>query len=629
MKKKAVISVISSAMLITSAAASVYASAASIAPAPSLVSNVQITFEATYPPTYPADDYEDYTVPTDTAIVQPTTGGEQPDMTYKEFFMDMNSSWINQNPEEVKDLCFVFKPANLDNIIEEAEAAGEEYKNTKDFEGLEYNSVFYNPFYDYRYDSDDMYAARRASYLRSLGFGEKFYELMMKEVESFCSENGITPIDVFPGYSDACDTYIRFYGNAEKACALLDMPEVRELTADYYEVVGEPTEPPTEGPLTKEVDQSIYDELDKDPTSCHIAFYLDDRKDQTEHPEFADIASVAAENYGGNYYREDMYRLLLNREYGHTLDNVLKRCGITEDEIEYRELYHAEVVIDREKAEALIASPEISSIYFVPEPDPNAPEPTICAAGTVPLTDNEIRNVKGDANCDGKLTVADCVAVLQYIANQEKYPLSADGIANADVDGLNGISGGDAKAIQKLDAGIADCNYSTKEEFIDLLVSDDPAFSDHGFIYAPDLKYDALMNVGSENRQDVLIIYGPKSPDDVKEIYVAPENTIYDYSFITWDTFFRMDQLNGKDYSIDKTYNCFSGNVIDIYPKNGAAIRDGEWYADPGKWRSIKAAVFIEGMIIDDINGSDKWTVEDFMDYLSQQTYIAKPTSAC
>ena len=73
MKKKAIISVISSAMLITSAAASVYASAASIAPAPSLVSNVQITFEATYPPTYPADDYEDYTVPTDTAVVQPTT----------------------------------------------------------------------------------------------------------------------------------------------------------------------------------------------------------------------------------------------------------------------------------------------------------------------------------------------------------------------------------------------------------------------------------------------------------------------------------------------------------------------------------------------------------------------------
>ena len=69
--------------------------------------------------------------------------------------------------------------------------------------------------------------------------------------------------------------------------------------------------------------------------------------------------------------------------------------------------------------------------------------------------------------------------------------------------------------------------------------------------------------------------------------------------------------------------------MIDLYPKNGAAIRTGEWYGAPGKWRSIKVAVFIEGMKIDHINGSDRWTVEDFKDYLSQQTYIAKPTEAC
>ena len=61
---------------------------------------------------------------------------------------------------------------------------------------------------------------------------------------------------------------------------------------------------------------------------------------------------------------------------------------------------------------------------------------------------------KGDANCDGKVTVADAVAVLQYIANKQKYPLTADGIANADIDGAEGITGGDATMIQKIDAGL-------------------------------------------------------------------------------------------------------------------------------------------------------------------------------
>lgn len=60
----------------------------------------------------------------------------------------------------------------------------------------------------------------------------------------------------------------------------------------------------------------------------------------------------------------------------------------------------------------------------------------------------------GDANCDGKLNVADAVTILQYVANRAKYSLSADGIQNADVDGQSGITGGDAIAVQQYDAGI-------------------------------------------------------------------------------------------------------------------------------------------------------------------------------
>ena len=60
--------------------------------------------------------------------------------------------------------------------------------------------------------------------------------------------------------------------------------------------------------------------------------------------------------------------------------------------------------------------------------------------------------VKGDANVDARLNVADAVAVLQYITNNSKYPLGDVGIKLADVDGIEGVTGEDAIAIQKIDA---------------------------------------------------------------------------------------------------------------------------------------------------------------------------------
>jgi hypothetical protein len=61
----------------------------------------------------------------------------------------------------------------------------------------------------------------------------------------------------------------------------------------------------------------------------------------------------------------------------------------------------------------------------------------------------------GDANNDGRVNVADSVAVLQYIADHSKYMLNDLQKANADCDGAPGLTGGDAMHIQKLDAGIA------------------------------------------------------------------------------------------------------------------------------------------------------------------------------
>lgn len=61
----------------------------------------------------------------------------------------------------------------------------------------------------------------------------------------------------------------------------------------------------------------------------------------------------------------------------------------------------------------------------------------------------------GDANCDGKVTLADATAILQSIANPDKYGLSAQGKANGDCfDVGSGITGADALAIKQLYANV-------------------------------------------------------------------------------------------------------------------------------------------------------------------------------
>ncbi len=59
----------------------------------------------------------------------------------------------------------------------------------------------------------------------------------------------------------------------------------------------------------------------------------------------------------------------------------------------------------------------------------------------------------GDANCDGKVTIADSTAILQAIGNPDKYGLTAEGKANADCCNTgDGITPADALSIKRLDA---------------------------------------------------------------------------------------------------------------------------------------------------------------------------------
>jgi mannan endo-1,4-beta-mannosidase len=88
-----------------------------------------------------------------------------------------------------------------------------------------------------------------------------------------------------------------------------------------------------------------------------------------------------------------------------------------------------------------------------------ATETTTTSAETVKVT------LLGDANLDGKVSVADAVAILQSIANKDKFQLKPEGAANADCyDVGDGVTANDALAIQKLDAGAIEAlpEYSKK-----------------------------------------------------------------------------------------------------------------------------------------------------------------------
>ena len=83
-------------------------------------------------------------------------------------------------------------------------------------------------------------------------------------------------------------------------------------------------------------------------------------------------------------------------------------------------------------------------------PGTTAPQP-----GTTEPTPGGTATLWGDANCDGKVTIADATAILQALGNNDDFSLTAQGALNADViDNGGGLSAADAVAIQAVDAAI-------------------------------------------------------------------------------------------------------------------------------------------------------------------------------
>lgn len=78
--------------------------------------------------------------------------------------------------------------------------------------------------------------------------------------------------------------------------------------------------------------------------------------------------------------------------------------------------------------------------------------PTV-AAVSVSAADTSANLLYGDANEDNKVTISDAVAILQSLANPEKYSLTEQGKDNADVYNRgDGVTGSDAASIQRYDA---------------------------------------------------------------------------------------------------------------------------------------------------------------------------------
>ena len=107
---------------------------------------------------------------------------------------------------------------------------------------------------------------------------------------------------------------------------------------------------------------------------------------------------------------------------------------------------------------------EITYIGGILETDP----PQFVYVHNVTVVSDVPEVLKGDANCDGQVDMADVVLIMQALANPNKYGidgtaehhLTEQGKINSDMDG-NGLTVGDALAIQRKLLGIEECEKLT------------------------------------------------------------------------------------------------------------------------------------------------------------------------
>ena len=200
---------------------------------------------------------------------------------------------------------------------------------------------------------------------------------------------------------------------------------------------------------------NIQEQLDKGEDSSFIETRIDydQEKSFTDGKNQATISEPIKYDDNGTYYVEiswqncDFYGSrvyqfgLLNKMNPTTYDTVWD----SSNDYSYSDLISFEDDNDAAAITDKITLYADDVLVWGVEPDGTAPEEP---------SDENSDILWGDANVDGKVTLADCVAVLQSITNKSKYPLSEQGAKNADVyNNGDGITGNDALTIQKTDSG--------------------------------------------------------------------------------------------------------------------------------------------------------------------------------
>ena len=166
--------------------------------------------------------------------------------------------------------------------------------------------------------------------------------------------------------------------------------------------------------------------------SSHMVFY---RPATDEWIDMCDVLLTCIPAY--DFINEDDADILEN----YLLDNNIKYSRSNDSEYTYIKLLGDEYecmhyATDIKKNLGLsVSMPLLEYSVSVTDVVNELPEPTL----------------SGDVDCDSKVNINDAVFVMQSIANPDKYQLSWQGKANADIDG-NGITLSDAVTIQEMAA---------------------------------------------------------------------------------------------------------------------------------------------------------------------------------
>ena len=188
----------------------------------------------------------------------------------------------------------------------------------------------------------------------------------------------------------------------------------------------------------------------------------------------------------------------------------------------------------------------------------------------------ESQIVYGEVNGDGKVGISDAVAILQYIANRDKYPLNAQALRNADcVDHGDGVTGMDAFALKLVDAKmlsleefpvtsqrIQECLNPPAEE--DVLFEEVYTFG----VYNTETKAIDIKWLVNETVKEVEIFV---SDDNKKYKSVAKVKDTDEYSYEVkeeFDTIFFKVAYNDKDGKLHESFPFF------IVLKDGKYVTD-------------------------------------------------------